>query len=157
MFPKEFRERKIQFIGVVTWISIIFAIIYTLFGYWFVSLTYGEKYLMAVPVLHIMAWKTVGMALSSSSGQIIIMEGLQKWSVLRNIVGCVVCIVLNMLIIPHYGIVGSAWVTIITVLCSGFLSNFIIKPYRDIFKLQCIGLFTGWKSLLLIKQIIKKQ
>lgn len=150
-----FKNKEIQFIGIVTWVSIILASIYTIFGYWFIALTYGEQYLLAIPVLQIMAWKTVGMALSSSSGQIIIMEGLQKWAVFRNIIGCIICIVLNLILIPQYGIIGSAWVTILTVLCSGFLSNYLIKPYRKTFYLQCQGLLYGWKYLIDLKSILK--
>ena len=101
-----------------------------------------------------MAWKTVGMALSSSGGQIIIMEGIQKWAFIRNIIGCCVCIGLNLIIIPKYGIIGSAWVTIITTILSGTLINVLIPPYWKILKLQMRALCLGWKELIYIKNMI---
>ncbi len=111
----EYEEKKILFVSIVVWISIVIAISVSLISYWLIYYTYGEKYLAAVPVLQIMSWKTVGMALSVCSGQIMIMEHIQKWAVIRNIIGCCVCVCGNLLLIPVCGIVGSAWVTIITI------------------------------------------
>jgi O-antigen/teichoic acid export membrane protein len=153
----EYEMKKRQFVGTVVWISIILATIVCLIAYPLILLTFGKEYLAAVPVLQIMAWKTVGMALSSSGGQIIIMEGIQKWAVIRNIIGCTVCIGLNLLVIPHYGIVGSAWVTIITVMISGTFANGLIPSYWKILRLQLYGLFCGWKELIYIKKLIIKK
>lgn len=153
----EYEIKKRQFIGIVVWISILLASITSAIAYPLIYFTYGSEYLPAVPVLQIMAWKTVGMALSSSGGQIIIMEGIQKWAFIRNIIGCFVCIGLNLFIIPQYGIVGSAWVTIITVIISGTLSNVLIPPYCKILKLQLNALCCGWKELAYMKSIINKK
>lgn len=153
---QEYNKKKHQFVSIVVWVSILLAGIVSLLAYWLVYLTYGVKYLMAVPVLQIMAWKTVGMALSSSVGQIIIMEGIQKWAVIRNVMGCLVCIGLNLLVIPKYGIVGSAWVTIATVFISGSLANIFIPPYYNMLKLQIYAIFYGWKELIYFKSIFLK-
>ena len=153
---EEYERKKQQFISIVVWTSIILSVFVSLIAYWLISFTYGETYLMAVPILQIMAFKTVGMALSSSSGQIIIMEHIQKWAFIRNIIGCLICIGLNFLLIPHYGIMGSAWVTIITVAFTGCLANIFIPPYHAIMKIQLRALFVGWKELLHIKILLAK-
>lgn len=70
-----------------------------------------------------------------------------KMSVIRNIVGCALCVILNYLLIPVLGIIGSAWVTIITVIVSGYIVNAFIPAYREIFKSQCKSVLWGWKSL----------
>lgn len=148
--------KRQQFINIIVWISIIISAIFSLSSYWLIKFTYGNDYLMAVPVLQIMSFKTVGMALSSSAGQIIIMERLQKWAFLRNIMGCIICVLLNMLLIPQYGIIGSAWVTIITVAFSGCLANIFIPTYHFVLKIELKALFYGWKDLINIKKITKK-
>lgn len=153
---EEYEYKSFQFISIVVWVSIILATFFSIFAYWMVYLTYGIQYLAAVPVLQIMAWKTVGMAISSSGGQLIIIEKKQKWAVFRNLAGCIVCVVLNLLLIPMYGIVGSAFVTIITLFVSGFLANYLIPPYRHIFKMECKALILGWKELRYLKSFIKK-
>ncbi|XQV20866.1 polysaccharide biosynthesis C-terminal domain-containing protein [Bacteroides fragilis] len=149
----EYEEKKILFVSIVVWISIVIAISVSLISYWLIYYTYGEKYLAAVPVLQIMSWKTVGMALSVCSGQIMIMEHIQKWAVIRNIIGCCVCVCGNLLLIPVCGIVGSAWVTIITIFFAGFFSCFLIPVYRPIFFIEVKAILKGWKELFRLKEL----
>lgn len=151
----EYEQKKQQFVNLTVWTSIILSLSVSLCAYWLIILTYGEKYLLAIPVLQIMAFKTVGMALSSSSGQIIIMERIQKWAFIRNLIGCLICIGLNLILIPQYGVIGSAWVTIATVAFTGCLANIFIPPYHDIMKMQLRALFFGWKDIINIKCILK--
>lgn len=153
---EEYRYKSYQFISVVVWISIVLAAFVSILAYWMIYCTFGIQYIAAVPVLQIMAWKTVGMAISSSGGQLIIIEKLQKWAVFRNLAGCLVCVVLNFVLIPKYGVVGSAFVTIITLFVSGFLANYLIPPYRHIFKMECKALLYGWQELKYLKSFVKK-
>ena len=150
----KYNQLSQRFINVVVWTSILMALFVSLISFWLIKYTYGTMYLAAVPILQIMAWKVVGMALSSSGGQLIIIEKKQKWAVIRNICGCLVCILLNLIFIPQYGIIGSAIVTICTVMTSGYLANYLIPSYRKYFKMETIALFTGWKDLAYIKSFI---
>lgn len=153
---EEYESKKQQFVSIVVWVAILLSVFVSLFAYWLIHFTYGDKYLLAVPILQIMAFKTVGMALSSSSGQIIIMERIQKWAFIRNIMGCLICVGFNLLLIPRYGVIGSAWVTILTVAFTGCLANIFIPPYHKIMKIQLNALFLGWKELIHIKTLMKK-
>lgn len=154
--PEEYDDKSKQFVSIVVWTSVLIAFCMSSLSYWMIKFTYGIEYMAAVPVLAILAWKTVGMALSSSGGQLIIIEKMQKWAVLRNLAGCVVCICMNYYFIPRYGIVGSAYVTIATVFVSGCLANIFIPPYRKIFRIEMYAIFKGWKHLLNVKSILKK-
>lgn len=151
----EYENRCRQFISIIVWISVILALLTSVLANAIILLTYGAEYSMAVPVLQIMAWKTVGMALSSSGGQIIIIEGLQKWAVVRNVMGCVTCVIMNYLFIPTYGIIGSSIVTVLTVFVSGFMSNLFIPAYRKVFFIECYAILHGWKELVYIRKFIK--
>ena len=153
---EEYDRKKQQFVNIVVWMAIILSVLVSFFAYWLIYFTYGDKYLPAVPVLQIMAFKTVGMALSSSSGQIIIMERIHKWAFIRNLIGCLICIVLNILLIPQFGIIGSAWVTIITVAFTGCLANVFIPPYYKIMRMQLYALFFGWIDMLNVRKILYK-
>lgn len=144
-----------KFSSVIIWTAVILAAILSLSSYIVIKYTYGEAYLMAVPVLQILAWKTVGMALSSTSGQLIIIDGKQKWAVVRNLCGCFTCVLLNYMLIPVYGIIGSASVTIITVIVSGYLANALIPSYRYVFKIQSYALLWGWKELIYFKSLMR--
>lgn len=152
----EYTFRRQQFVNVVVWISIVLSVLMSMSSYWLISLTFGKQYLPAVPVLQIMAFKALGMALSSSGGQLIIIEKIQKWAFIRNVIGCVLCVCLNLLLIPSYGIIGSAIVTIITVLFSGFISNLFIPPYHHIFRIQVRALLLGWVDILKVRKVFKE-
>lgn len=151
-----YENKKRTFVSVTTWTAIFMSLVVSLFAYWLIKYSYGEKYILAVPVLQVMSFKAVGMALFSSGGQLIIIERLQKWAFIKNLLGCVLCIILNYLLIPRYGILGSAWVTIITVLFTGCLANFLIPAYHNVMKVQLYALFCGWKELFFLKKMIKK-
>ncbi len=154
--PETYEAKKRTFVSIVTWTSIIMSVIVSLLAYWLITYTYGVEYAPAIPVLQIMAFKSVGMALSSSGGQIIIMERLQKWAFIRNLIGCLVCVGLNYLFIPQYGIIGSAIVTIITVMFTGCLANIFIPPYHKIMKIQLYSIFLGWRELVYFKKILQR-
>ena len=143
-----YRRKRQQFVDVVVWTALLLAVLASLGAPWLVRWTYGRQYLAAVPVLQIMAFKAVGTALTASSGQLVIIEHLQKWAAVRNLIGCAVCVGMNFLLIPRFGIVGSAWATIFTVAFTGCLANAFIPPYHPIMKIQIKSLLFGWRELL---------
>lgn len=116
---------------------------------------YGESYSEAVTVLQIIIWKSLGMSLSIASGQLIILQGIQKYAILRNIAGLLVCVCLNYVLIPCWGIYGCTITAIITVFVSGYISNYFIYPYREIFWLQTSSILNGWRSMSSLLHVIK--
>ena len=143
------------FMNVTTWLSIFPAILMSCASYYIIYYTFGKQYLPAVPILSIMSFKAIGAALSQTSGQLIIIEKKQNWVSIRNILGCIVCVILNSIFIRKYGVTGAAVVSIITILVSGFISNLIIPPYRHIMKMQVSSLLWGWKDIIHIRRLLK--
>ena len=144
---KAYENKAFNFISITVWLCLLFAIVVSLLSNFVVIYTFGVQYSAAIPVLQIMAFKVLGMALSQTVGQMIIIEKQQKYAFIRNLMGCVVCVILNFFLIPRYGIIGSAYVSIITTLFVGWIANFLIPPYRRYFWLQCKALLLGWKEL----------
>ena len=144
---REYIYKSQQYIDVIVWIAIILSCITSVFSFYLVKFTFGQQYLASVPILRILAFKAIFSALSNASGQLIIIEGKHKWVFIRNIMGCAACIVMNLTLIPRYSTIGSAYATIITLFISGFLANFFIAPYRQIFKKQIIAILFGWRSI----------
>lgn len=146
--PARYREKRQLFMDLMVWSAVAMALAMSLPAAPVIRILYGEKYLSAIPVLQIMAWKAVFMALFSASGQMIIIENLQRYAVMRNIVGCIVSVALNFLLIPFWGIVGSAVAAVSTMAFSGYVTHFFIKPYRFLIPIQTKAIFFGWKHLL---------
>lgn len=153
--PERYGALSSVFMNVTVTVCILLAISVSLLSYPIVRFTFGTTYIGAASVLSIMAFKVIGDALSQTSGQLIIIEGIQKYASVRNIIGCVACVLLNLLFITRYGIHGAAYVAIITILISGTLADFIIPPYRRIFFKQVKALILGWKDVVHIKTILK--
>ncbi|MCQ2095940.1 MAG: flippase [Bacteroidaceae bacterium] len=133
-----------QFMDATIWICVIIAVVISLLSYPLVLLTFGAAYIHAAPILAVMAFKVIGDALSQTSGQLMIIEGIQKYASIRNCIGCLVCVILNLLLLERYGTIGAAFISIITIVSSGFLANLLIPRYRHIFLLQAKTLCIGW-------------
>lgn len=149
-------ERKAQlFMNVTLWVCVIFSVVMSSLSYWMIRWTFGVDYLPAVSVLQVMAFKAVGVALASTSGQLMVIEEIQKNVVFRNIIGSVACVSLNLIFIPWWGIVGSAWVAVLSAFISGWIAHFFIPSYKQIFKNQISAILFGWKDLVHFSKLIK--
>jgi len=150
----EYYKKRQYFLNLLTWSGIALSFILSASAYGIVMLLFGEEYYPAVTVLQIMAFKSLGSSLFASSSQIIITEGIHMWSAIRNIIALAVCIGLNLWLIPVWGINGSAVASVLTVLFAGFVAHIFIKSYRPLFKMQCLAIYSGWRSF---SEIIKNR
>ena len=143
-----------QFMNLSLWLSIFAAAITSLLSFWIVRLTFGEAYLPAVAVLQIMSFKAASVALSNTAGAMLVTEGLQRWAIFRDGFGCIVCVVLNYLLLPHYGIIAAAFVAIASNVAAGYLADAMIPAYRHLFVRQTKALVLGWKDVLSLRSIL---
>lgn len=152
-----YQQQSQQFMNITVWLCVLVAIVMSLTAYWCVTLTFGQKYVQAVFPLQVLSFKVIAVALNIISGQLLIIDRNQKYFVLRSFSGCVACVLLNLVVIPRYGIVGVAYVAIITQVVAGFLIHAIIPPYRYIFKMQLRTLTGGWRDIVHIRKLIGGQ
>lgn len=150
-----YREKSYLFMNVATWIVIVICIVICIISYPIIRYTYGLQYLVAVPILQITIFKEIGYAQAQFTGAMIISEGIQKLVALRNLIGCVISIILNVLLIPILGIMGAAISSVITAIFTGYLSHAIIPVYRGVFAVQSHSLLFGWKDIVNIKSLLK--
>lgn len=146
--PVRYTAKRQQFMDIMVWSGIAMAATMSLLAAPAIRILYGEEYLAAIPVLQIMAWRTVFIALQSASGVMILAENLQRWVVIRNLIGLIVSVVFNYLLIPGLGIVGSAIATVLTMAFAGYFSHMLIKPYHYLVPVQTSAIFLGWMRVL---------
>ncbi|VGO12149.1 hypothetical protein PDESU_00700 [Pontiella desulfatans] len=151
--PQKYLEKKQYFVDIMVWSSIAISVAMALLAAPGIRILFGEKYLEAIPVLQIMSWKALATALFGASGQLIVIENLHKYVVLRNLAGCVFSVVLNYYLIPVWGIAGSAIATIVAMIFAGYFSHLIIRPYRYLFTVQTKALALGWRQLVGLKHL----
>ncbi len=75
---------------------------------------YGEAFLPGAIVLQIYIWAGIGTSLTYLVNQIFISERNQFAVLMSSLFAMVLNVVLNLLLIPHYGIAGSAFATLIS-------------------------------------------
>lgn len=152
---EEYLKKSQIFINILVWSTFIISSLVALLSKWLIGFTFGSQYAEAVSVLQVLSFKAVAVALSVAAGNIIIIEKIQKYTVFRDVLGCVFCICLNLLLIPSLGVIGAAIVAILSNIVAGYVSDLLIPTYRHIFKMQTKAIFCGWLDLLKIKTILQ--
>lgn len=145
-----------QFMNLSFWCTLIVSLATSLLAYWIVVLTFGRAYVAAVSVLQVMAFKAAGVALSNTAGAMLVTEGLQRYAIIRDGLGCIVCVALNYLLLPRYGIMAAAVVAILSNVAAGYLADALIPAYRHIFVRQTKTLLLGWREVFNLKQSIQR-
>lgn len=150
-----YEDRAQHFMNIVFWGTLILSVLVSVSAYYLVRYTFGVGYLAAVPVLQLLSFKAAGFALSTTAGCMLVIEGLQRFAIFRDGFGCVVCLMLNYLLLPRYGIMAAAAVAIASYVCAGYIADVLIPPYRHLFMRQTKTLLYGWRDIVHIKQIVK--
>lgn len=119
-----------------TWFTISVALIITFISPFIIKTLYGLDYMGAAIVLSILIWSGIFSFLGVASSQYLIAENLTKISFYRTGIGMVVNIILNMILIPIYGIIGAAIATLISYGVAAYVSNIFFKKSRIIFIMQ---------------------
>ena len=120
----------------MVWLGIGVAIVMTFSSGFIINLLYGTAYQEASSVLSINIWAGVFVALGVSSGLWYYIENLQKYILYRTLNGLIINILLNLILIPLYGIEGSAIATVISQITAAYLFDFYSKKTRQIFYLK---------------------
>lgn len=154
---EQYFQRAQTFMGLTVWATGICSLIVSLLAQPAITLLFGNAYAGAIPILQILAFKAMALSLSTVAGQMLIIEGLQRWAIFRDSLGCVVCITLNLIFLPRYGAVFAAISAILSNLTAGYLADAIIPPYRHLFVVQTKALLTGWLNIFRIKQFVSEK
>ena len=126
----------------MVWMSIAIAIPMTFLSDWLVMLLYGEAYIGAGKILMIQTWAGVFVFLGVASSSWLTSENLQIIAFYRTLGGAIINIVLNLLLIPVYGITGAAIATLVSYMFAGFLFDMLNRNTKKMFlmKISAFGL-----------------
>jgi len=140
---KNFYFNRIQKLyDILAWIAISIAVPVSIFSSDIINILYGSEFKSAAPVLTIYIWAGVAVFLGVASGQYLITENFTKLSFFRAFIGMVINVILNLVLIPKYGIVGAAVATLISYSVAVFSIILFPKTKKQFFMMI--------KSILLI-------
>lgn len=144
-----YKKLKLIMITLVI-ISLLIAIMVTFTANYIIYILYGEEYKEAAKVLIIHIWTGVFVSLGVVSGQWFIVENLQILFMYRSLTGAIVNVIMNLLLIPSFGLLGAAIATLIGQISATFLFDLFNKRTRPIFwlKLESLNVFSSTKILI---------
>ncbi|MGM9746968.1 MAG: flippase [Paludibacteraceae bacterium] len=154
---KQYHIKAQLFMDVTVWLCIILCVCICLLAPFLIRWLYGAQYEASIILLQVCVFKVIGYAFAQVTGTMIVTESKQKYVVVRNVVGCVFAISLNLLLLPRYGVLGAAVASVITAVITGYVSHVIIPTYRDIFHMQTRSLLKGWRNIFQVRSIFDKQ
>lgn len=122
-------------------LSVALAIPVSVFSDQIIALIYGKAYEDSAIVLAIHIWTALFVFLKAASGNWLVINHLQIFSLYRNIAAVVINVSLNYALIPIYGIAGSAVSMLITLFIVMYLLNAAMPATRPCFMYQTKALF----------------
>lgn len=122
--------RLMQLYSFMFWMGIFVGIVTFVFGEDIIILLFGEAYVGAYSALVLNIWSGVAISQGLARGIWLIGEDLQKYRLYNNIIGVTLNIVLNIVLIPKYGIVGASIATLLTQSLGPWVFSFLWKPLR---------------------------
>ena len=127
-----------------------------------VFMTFASKYIYHIiyhkhpefwpgaPVLAVHVWAGIFVFLGTASSQYLIAEGYTKLSMVRTGAGAIVNIILNIILLPRYGIMGAAYATLAAYFIATFFVIFIPQTRE-----QGVRMFKSLFLISLLQKLIK--
>jgi O-antigen/teichoic acid export membrane protein len=109
-----YERRLFYFFLLIAFIALLFALpIHFLSGF-IISTLYGSKYAGSAIILSVYVWAGIGYSIGVAATNYLTAENHRLAIFMSALVGAVSNVILNLVFIPHYGIIGSAYATLIS-------------------------------------------
>jgi O-antigen/teichoic acid export membrane protein len=119
-----YAARQQQYYDLSVGLAYLLSVPVALVAPWLVRLIYGPAFTASGPILAVHIWASVFVFLGVARGQWLVNEGLQKFYLAATLAGAAANILLNLVLIPHWGGLGAAWATVVSYALSGWLTSF---------------------------------
>ena len=98
----------------VTIIALSIALFEFIFAKYLILILFGHAYLGSIIILKIYTWAGVVVSIIMVLQQYLTVENSTKLIMISSFIGALVNVILNFVFIPKFGIIGSAWATVIS-------------------------------------------
>jgi O-antigen/teichoic acid export membrane protein len=115
------------------WSAIIVAVMMTFLSSRVITSLYGQAYSEAGGVLMIHIWAGIFVYLGVASGSWFLAENLQKYSSINTLIGAITNVILNLILIPIWGIYGAATATVVSYSIAAYFMNGVFQATRENF------------------------
>ncbi|SFG94437.1 flippase [Sporolactobacillus nakayamae] len=127
-----FMQRLKQVYAIILWLNIVYSIGVSIFAELIIRISFGKDYSAAESTLIIVVWYYGISCLSSVTQVYLSSEGKNKYINKFCIAGVIFNFILNWLLIPVYGILGSAIATLLTHILIQIVMPVFYKETREV-------------------------
>ena len=129
-------QRLQKLYSMMVWLAVAIALPTTFLAPWVIRVLYGDAFLPASEVLNIHIWAGVFVFLGAASGKWFLAENYLKKSFYRRFLGMATNVVLNLILIPLYGISGAAIATLLGQMTENLIYDIFDKQTYPSLKLK---------------------
>jgi len=129
-------QRLQKLYALMVWLAVAIALPTTFLAPWVIRVLYGAAFLPAAGVLSIHIWAGVFVFLGVASGSWFLAENYIKKNFYRTFLGMLVNVILNLILIPLYGIYGAAIATLLGQMTANLIYDIFDKQTYPSLKLK---------------------
>jgi len=122
----------------------VIGIVFTLFATPLMVLLFGTEFQQGGPVLAIYGWAGLFVGLDMVGWRYMVLEGLQRIAMYRHLLGAVLNVLGNLLMIPAFGIIGSAIASTLSFAIANYVFDLLNPKTRPIFVQKSRALLFHW-------------
>ena len=153
---EKYKESVSMLSCVVMYLSLLQCLVMTIFSGLIVQILYGSDYSQASDILKVLVWYTTFSYLGPVRNIWILSEGKHKYLWIINLSGALGNIILNLILIPLWGVMGAATASLITQIFTNFVIGFIISPIRGFNRLMLHGLNPKF-AYMEVKKLLRRR
>jgi O-antigen/teichoic acid export membrane protein len=122
----KYKSRLIKLATLLFVSSLSIALFTTILAPYIIKIIYGNAFTASIIVLQIYIWSNIGTFLNSLISTYLTTENSKKTLFFLNLIPMIINVILNLILIPQHGIVGSAFATLISYSTGPIFILFII-------------------------------
>ena len=142
------RGFDLLFIAALTISVLIYAV-----APWIIELFYGESYREAIPILRVHIFASLFIYMRVLLSQWLISERFAEFSLVSQVSGAVVNVLLNLFLIPQYGAMGAAVASLVAYAVTSYFCLFFYSRTRVIARMMSKSIFFAFR----LRQVVSKQ
>ena len=135
-----FASRLSELYSIIIWGSLIVSLGMTVFSSIIIKIMYGSDYGPAIAALRLVVWYTTFSYIGTVRNIWIVSEEKQQYLWMINLSGALMNIIINLILIPSFGIMGAAFASFFTQFFTNIIMGWIIKPIRENNRIMYHGL-----------------
>ena len=111
----------------LVWVAIVIAVAVHFLGEWIVLLLFGDQFKAASDILKVHIWGGVLVFFGIARHKWILNHNLQRFEIWLDVIGAGANVLLNLVLIPHYGALGAAYATVLSYVAGSIIGSLLIS------------------------------